>query len=112
MNLSSQQFAFLTDVAKLIQFCYNRNIVVTGGELFRTPEQQAIYLKEGKTKTANSNHLRKLAIDLNFIIGGKLVYDKAALQPYGDFWESLNPYNRAGMNFKSFPDTCHFERNV
>lgn len=112
MTLIAEQFAFLHDVSRLIEFCYNRGIMVTGGELYRTPEQQEIYLKTGKSKTSNSNHLRRLAIDLNFIIGGKLVYDKAAIQPYGNFWKSLNPLNRWGGEFSNIADTDHFERNV
>ena len=114
MNLSDEQNAFLLDVAKLIEYIYNRDsgVLVTGGELFRTQEQQQIYLSEGKSKTSNSNHLRRLAIDLNFIINGLLVSDKGTLQPYGDYWESLNPLNRWGGNFSNLADTDHFERNV
>jgi hypothetical protein len=114
MNMNAEQFAFLLDFAKLIQFVENRNegTFVTGGELYRTAEMEAIYLREGKTKTMNSNHLKRLAIDLNFIRGGQLVSDKVTLQPYGDFWESLNPINRWGGNFTTILDTDHFERNV
>ena len=39
---------------------------MTGGELARTPEQQAIYFKTGRSKTMNSIHLKRCAIDLNF----------------------------------------------
>jgi hypothetical protein len=114
MNLSGEQNAFLLDVAKLIEFIQNKDggVLVTGGELYRTPEQEEIYVKTGKSKTMNSNHLRRLAIDLNFIFNGKLVSDTESLRPYGEYWESLSPENRAGMFFKSFPDTDHFERNV
>ena len=113
MSLSVEQNAFLNDVAKLIEFVNAKGeMLITGGELFRTPEQEQIYVSEGKSKTMNSNHLRRLAIDLNFIKNGQLISDKASLQVYGDYWESLNPINRAGMNFVSFPDNDHFERNV
>jgi hypothetical protein len=114
MNLSAEQNAFLLDVAKLINFIDNsdESVVVTGGELYRTLEQQQIYFKEGKSKTMNSNHLRRLAIDLNFIKGGVLVSDKDSLQKYGDYWESLNPINRWGGKFSNLADTDHFERNV
>jgi hypothetical protein len=113
MNLSSHQNAFLSDVSKLIQFCENRGIMVTAGELFRTDEQQAIYLEQGKTKATTSNHQRRLAIDLNFIIDGQLTYKKEDISPYGQFWEELNPgINRWGGNFSTIEDTDHFERNV
>ena len=80
--------------------------------MFRTPEQQKIYYDTGKSKTMASNHLRRLAIDLNFLKGGSLVMDKAQLAPLGTFWESLHPTNRWGGNFASFTDVPHFERNV
>lgn len=112
MSLSDEQAAFLLDACKLIQRATDLGWTVTGGELFRTQAQQEIYFKAGKTKTMNSNHLRRLAIDLNFLKNGQPVWDKARLQPVGDYWESLNPMNRWGGNFKSLPDTPHFERNV
>ena len=112
MSLSDEQAAFLLDACKLIEYATQRGWTVTGGELFRTQAQQEIYFKEGKTKTMQSNHMRRLAIDLNFLREGKPVWDKSALQELGLFWESLHPKNRWGGNFKSLPDVPHFERNV
>jgi peptidoglycan L-alanyl-D-glutamate endopeptidase CwlK len=87
-------------------------MLITGGELYRTAEQQKIYVAEGKSETTNSNHLRRLAIDLNFIQNGKIVNDKEILLIYGDFWENLNPLNRWGGEFSTIYDPGHFERNV
>ena len=112
MNLSDEQAAFLMDACKLIQYATEQGWTVTGGEMYRTQAQQEIYFKEGKTKTLQSNHMRRLAIDLNFLKNGQPVWDKAQLAPIGAFWESLNPLNRWGGNFKSLPDVPHFERNV
>lgn len=112
MTLSEEQAAFLLDACRLIQYATQFGWRVTGGELARTPEQQEIYFKAGKSKTLASNHLRRLAIDLNFIRGGNLVTDPVQLAPLGAYWEGLHPYNRWGGNFKSFTDTPHFERNV
>jgi len=112
MSLSQSQAAFLLDACKLIEYANAAGWTVTGGELFRTAEQQEIYFKAGKSKTMNSNHLRRLAIDLNFLKNGQPVWDKAALQDVGKFWESLHPKNRWGGNFKSLTDVPHFERNV
>ena len=66
MSLVKEQAAFLLDVAKLINKATELGFVVTGGELARTPEQQAIYVKTGRSKTMNSIHLKRCAIDLNF----------------------------------------------
>ena len=112
MSLNQEQAAFLLDVCKLIEFATAQGFVVTGGELYRTPEQQAIYLKTGRSKTMQSNHLRRLAVDLNFFKGGKIIWDKETLAPLGAFWESLHTFNRWGGNFKSLVDCPHFERNV
>lgn len=112
MSLVVEQAAFLQDTCKLIQYASEQGWTVTGGELYRTPEQQEIYLKTGRSKTMASNHLKRCAIDLNFFKDGKLVWDKTQLAPLGAYWESLHPKNRWGGNFKSLVDVPHFERNV
>lgn len=112
MSLVAEQAAFLLDVCKLVQFATECGWVLTGGELFRTPEQQEIYLKTGRSKTMASNHLKRCAIDLNFFKDGKLVWDRTALAPLGEYWESLHSKNRWGGNFRSLVDVPHFERNV
>ncbi len=112
MSLIYEQHAFLQDVARLVIFADQAGFIVTGGELWRTPEQQAIYVKTNRSKTMASNHLRRLAIDLNFLKDGKLVWDVSVIKPVGDYWESLHPKNRWGGNWKNFKDVPHFERNV
>jgi hypothetical protein len=112
MDILSHQHAFLCDVAKLIQFADNRGIHITGGELFRSNEQQELYLKQKKTNAKLSNHQKRLAIDFNFIIDGELTYEKEDIRPYGDYWKSLNPLNKWGGDFKSLVDSDHFERNI
>jgi hypothetical protein len=99
MSLSQEQAAFLLDACKLIQYATEQGFMVTGGELARTPEQQAIYVK-------------RCAIDLNFFKDGQIIWDKGILAPLGAYWESLHPKNRWGGNFKSLVDCPHFERNV
>ncbi len=110
MSLVQEQAAFLLDVCKLIQFATQSGFVITGGELYRTPEQQAIYVKTGRSKTMNSFHLKRCAIDLNFFLNGKIVWDKETLAPLGAYWESLNIKNSWGGNGISIVDTPHFSR--
>ena len=112
MALVSEQAAFLQDLARLIVYAAEQGWTVTAGELFRTPEQQAIYVKTGRSKTSNSYHLKRLAGDLNFFKGGALVYDVTALRPLGAYWEGLNPKNSWGGNWNSFKDVPHFERRA
>ncbi len=112
MGLVKEQAAFLLDVCKLINHATEHGYVITAGELYRTLEQQQLYLKTGRSKTLNSNHLKRLAIDLNFFVNGKLTWDKKVLAPIGEYWESLSPKNRWGGNFKSLVDVPHFERSI
>jgi len=118
MSLVKEQHLFLLDVAKLINRIANSGMIVTGGELYRTAEQQAIYVKSGLSTTTNSKHLVRLAIDLNFFVidangNPKLTYDKSIIKPFGDYWESLAPgKNKWGGNWATFKDVPHFERNA
>lgn len=110
MSLVTEQAKFLRDVCKLLDFIDKQGLVVTGGELYRTTEQQQIYVKTGRSTTMNSNHLRRCAIDLNFFKNGALTYDTALLTPVGTYWKSLDPKNEWGGFWKSFKDVPHFER--
>ena len=110
MSLVAEQAEFLRHVCLLIDRATKAGFVVTGGELYRTPEQQQIHVRAGRSKTMASNHLRRCAIDLNFFIDGKLCYDVEKLRPLGEFWRSLHPKNDWGGFWRSFKDTPHFER--
>ena len=109
MKLSEKQQIFTKNVASLIVYADLIGIGLTFGHAYRDLETQKRLVKEGKSKTLNSYHLKRLAIDFNFFINGKLVYDKHKLAELGTFWEGLHPKNRWGGNFKSFLDTPHFE---
>ena len=111
MKMSDKQWEFLKDISLLISYADRIGIKLTGGELYRTKYQQKQYIKQGKSKTMNSKHLSRLAIDFNFFIDGELTYDKEKIQILGDFWESLRNENKWGGNFKTFTDTPHFQRN-
>ena len=112
MSAVRDQAAFLLDLCKLIEYATAQGFVVTGGELYRTPEQQQIYVKTGRSRTMNSLHLQRRAVDLNFFKDGKLVYDKAVFAPLGLFWESLHPLNSWGGNGVKLVDVPHFSRGV
>lgn len=111
MKLVDEQNDFLMDVASLILKADEMGYKVTAGELFRTPEQQKIYVETGRSKTFNSMHLKRLAIDLNIFKDEKLCTVKE-IEPLGEFWESLNEKNRWGGRFKTLKDGPHFERKV
>lgn len=111
MTLGEQQEKFMDDVCNLLIYAKAQGFFARGKELLRTPEQQAIYVKTGKSKTNNSRHLDGLAIDLIFTNDHKApIYDKSKLQKIGDYWESLDECNRWGGNYTTFLDCPHFER--
>ena len=53
MSMVAEQAAFLLDMCKLIQFATEQGFTLTAGELYRTPEQQEIYLKTGRIGRAH-----------------------------------------------------------
>lgn len=112
MSLRAQQHLFVSDVIALINFAWQSGFDITFGEVYRTIEQQRLYVQQGRSQTMNSQHLNRLAIDLNFFdrATGELICDKKRLQPLGDYWESLSGFNQWGGNWKSFKDIPHFER--
>lgn len=112
MSAVAEQAAFLLDVCRLINKATELGFVVTAGELYRTPEQQQIYVKTGRSRTMNSLHLQRRAVDLNFFRNGALTYDKTVLAPLGAYWESLHPLNSWGGNGVKLVDTPHFSRGI
>ncbi len=112
MSNVREQASFLLDVCLLIKKATEMGFQVTAGELYRTPEQQQIYVKTGRSRTMNSLHLQRRAVDLNFFVNGKLCYDKDTLAPLGAYWESLHPLNSWGGNGVKLVDTPHFSRGV
>lgn len=114
MSLVNEQTIFAQDFAKLIQYAASIGFIVTLGEAYRTEEQQKIYFEKKMTKTMDSMHLKRCAVDLNFfrIVDGKaaMIDDKEALVPLGNFWVGLDKKNQCGIKWGW--DTNHFERKV
>ena len=108
MSATDRQWAFLKALAKLIQWVYAQPgmMTVTGWELYRTPEQAALYAKEGKG-IADSKHCRRLACDLNLFISGEYQADSMAYLPLGEYWETLGGV--WGGRWTRRPDGNHFE---
>lgn len=110
MTLGQNQEKFTQDLVKLLNYLIDNGYTVRLGEVERTKAQQDLYIKEGKSKTYNSMHLKRCAADLHIFKNGEWLQSKLQLQIIGDYWESLDQSNRWGGNFKSFIDTPHFER--
>lgn len=107
-TLGQHQEAFARHVAFLLARAFELGYEVRIGEAQRAAEQQKIYVETRRSKTMNSMHLKKCAIDLHFTKDGALCYPKEL----GDFWESLDSLNQWGGNWRSFKDAPHFQRTV
>ena len=106
MSLTDKQWRFLQDVAYLIFYAKSIGMKLTGGELYRTEYQQEKYVKDGLSKTMNSKHRSKLAIDLFLIIDNR-IGTKEEYKPLGDYWKQLRPENEWGGDWGW--DANHFQ---
>lgn len=108
MTLGQHQEAFARDLVSLLRKAFALGYEARIAEVFRPQEMQDIYVRLGKSKTRNSMHLKKCAVDIYFTKNGQLVYPKELWV----FWESLSPLNQAGGKWKSFKDQPHYQRTV
>lgn len=115
MSLIDEQAAFLRDVRKLLDHAEKQDFVVTGGELERSPETQAAYIRSGREKSMDSPHLRRCALTLNFFRAANdrhtLVQSVSELEPLGKFWEALDPRNHWGARRDGVLAAQRFERD-
>lgn len=128
LTLVQHQQIFSQNVAMLILKANSLGINLTFGEAYRTQDQQELYFYgksvrpedyrlelisvNKRSNTMFSNHLKRLAIDFNFFISGVYTFTDPLISELGNYWESLDPLNRWGGNFKDFYDVPHFERNI
>ena len=122
MSLSDKQWIFLQNVGNLIMYAAKNGYKLTLGGGYRTEDQQWLYyngktITDGKlvdttrkSKTMNSKHLKRLAIDFNIFKNGVLTYDIKDVELLGRYWESLNSKNEYG-GFWEWKDIPHFQMN-
>lgn len=96
-------------VGLLIDWAYAHNYGLTFGHAWRDTETQWRMVQAGLSKTMNSKHCDRLAVDLNLFAGGAYASKTEDYKPLGEYWKSLDPANRWGGDFKGFPDGNHFE---
>ncbi len=110
MSLRTEQSKFAIDIVRLLVYATQNGYEYTFGEAQRPVEMQAIYFKNGRSKTMDSFHLKKLAMDIFFFKDGQFLTSKSELQSLGNKWEELAADNSWGGNWNSFKDIPHFER--
>lgn len=117
MTLREKQSVFCKNIGLLIAEAYRTGFELTFGEVFRTEYQQKEYVRTGFSKTMNSRHLVRLAVDFNLFKAGKLLNASRDFLSLGLFWENLHPDNVWGGDFNrnknpdddKFKDPYHFE---
>ena len=112
MSLLEKQFAFSKNLSYLLEYLRDKRYAWSMGECLRTEEQAKIYAASGKG-IINSQHCKKLAVDINLFIRKDDKYalsnNKEDYREAGEYWKSLNTKNRWGGDFKSLNDPYHFE---
>ena len=117
MSLGQEQEIFAKHAVMLVNQAWEMGYSVRLGEVQRPIEMQQIYVNTGRSKTMDSQHIKKLAIDLILLKNG-LICTVAQIKPLGDWWQALDPKNRWGGSWRglveakksSFIDAPHFER--
>lgn len=107
MTLNEKQHIFAMNVSKLLQHVEAQGLTCSIGEIFRTREQAEIYVKQGKG-ILDSQHCKKLAVDLFLFSNGKFLQDKKDYYALGEYWKTLHTDNRWGGDFPRV-DSVHFE---
>lgn len=107
MTLSKLQRRHTYHVGKLIIYIYDILLITCAiGEAERTKLQAEAYAQQRKG-SKNSQHLKRLAIDLFFFDkDGKYRTNTAFYREAGEYWESLDPLCRWGGRYG---DGNHFE---
>jgi hypothetical protein len=103
MTTLDKQKAFSLMVAQLIEWAYQQGYQLVLGEAKRTHEMQELYVKQGKSKTMNSEHCVSLAIDLSLFVNGEYKTDADSYLPLGEKWEGLG--GGWGGRFGDNPET-------
>lgn len=106
-ELGDKQKKFMRLLPRLIDYIHEQGYECTGGDLLRDPR---VFGHVGTFKGyghKNSNHKRKLAIDINLFLGGEYLDMTEDHQRFGEFWKSLDPDCRWGGDFPT-PDGNHY----
>lgn len=83
---------------RLLDYIHAAGYEVTGGELWRTPEQAQANAAAGRG-ISNSLHIDRLAIDLNLFKNGVFLTSTEDHREFGEWWEQQHPLCRWGGRF-------------
>lgn len=106
MSLRKAQSEFLFLTTKLIRHIYSTGYEATYGDAYRDPRVHGEWGEKKSYSHPESNHKRRLALDLNLFKDGTYLAGTDEHERFGTYWESLHPWNRWGGRFK---DGNHYE---
>lgn len=95
MTLREKQSLFARLVQLLLGYIHSEGYEVTLDWVYRPPEVAAYYASLG-IGIRNSNHTRKLAIDINLFKDGQWLRATEDHRKFGEYWETLHPLARWG----------------
>ena len=107
LSLIEKQRLFCQLAAKLILQSIEMGYQPRFGEAYRTPEQAALNAEHG-TGIKNSEHCKRLALDLLLDKDGVWLTDLESYRPLGDWWKQQNELCRWGGDFHTLSDANHF----
>lgn len=107
MTLIESQNYFAGKVAELIIEAQRLGYSVSLGEAFRPAAMASIYASLNKG-IRDSNHCRRLAIDLNLILGTKYLRDTSDYAELGAWWEKQSSNGQTLVWGGHFQDGNHF----
>ena len=112
MTLGEKQEIFSYNLSKLIQFAYEKGYRIRLGEVFRTVDQQMLYFegyslmkigselklakRKPRSRTMNSKHMKKLAVDINLFKDGEYLAKREDFKELAEYWKGLHEKNTCG----------------
>jgi len=95
VRLGEKQEIFSRGLSLLLDFAHMRGFSVRIGEVERSK------VEARRKGFENSNHTRRLAVDLHLFRGGRYLSKTSDHEELGEFWESLSgSYGKDGTNLE------------
>jgi hypothetical protein len=112
-RLRQNQSRFAQYAAQLIQQAEAMGYEVTLGDAYRDPRSHGELGRRKAYGNKNSNHKKRLAIDLNLFKRGRFLQTTDAHRPLGEWWEALGRKEDAPLRWGGhFNDGNHYEWNA
>ena len=89
MTEGQVQRKFTLMIAQLIEWAYANGYELTFGDAYRDPRLHGGFGITRGYGSANSQHKRRMAVDLNLFINGAYISDGSKYAPLGEYWESI-----------------------